>query len=96
MVKVTWSPESLTDLESIADYIARDSSHYARLVVEKIIKVVELLALFPLQGRRVPEAHDENVREIFYKRYRIIYETKVDHVEILTIIHGSRLLEWPL
>lgn len=43
----------------------------------------------------MPEAHDDNVREIFYKRYRIIYETKGDHVEILTIIHGSRLLEWP-
>lgn len=96
MAKIIWSPQSLDDLESIADYIARDSRHYAKLVVEKITHAVELLALFPLQGRKVPEAYDENVREIFYKRYRIIYEVKSDRVEILTIIHGSRILNWPL
>ena len=95
MVKIIWSPQSLADLENIADYIARDSFHYAKLVVEKIIAAVELLSLFPLQGRKVPEAHDDNVREVFYKRYRIIYEMKSDHLEILTIIHSARLLEWP-
>jgi len=96
MAKIIWSPQSLADLEGIADYITKDSSFYAKLVVEKVIYAVELLALFPLQGRKVPEAHDETVREIFYKRYRIIYEVKPDQVEILTIIHSSRILEWPL
>lgn len=83
-------------MESISEYIARDSPYYAKLVVEKVIAAVELLALFPFHGRRVPEAYDDNVREIFYKRYRIIYETKGDHLEVLTVIHGSRLLHWPL
>ena len=95
MVKIVWSPQSLADLENLADYIARDSFHYAKLVVEKIVKAVELLSLFPQLGRKVTEAHDDNVREIFYKRYRIIYEAKSDHLEILTIIHSSRMLEWP-
>lgn len=96
MAKIIWSPQSLADLENIADYIAQDSVYYARLVVERIIHAIELLTHFPLQGRRVPEAHEENVREIFYKRYRIIYEVKPDQVQILTIIHSSRILEWPL
>ncbi|MGH7494929.1 MAG: type II toxin-antitoxin system RelE/ParE family toxin [bacterium] len=39
MVKIVWSPQSLADLENIADYIARDSFHYAKLVVEKIVKM---------------------------------------------------------
>lgn len=96
MVKIIWSPQSLADLENIANYIACDSSYYAKLVVEKVIDAVELVALFPLQGRKVPEANDDAVREVFYKRYRIIYEIKTDKVEILTIFHSSRILNWPL
>ena len=69
MVKVTWSFQSLEDLENIAEYISRDSLHYAKLVVEKIVYAVELLEQFPFQGRMVPEAQNENIREVFYKRY---------------------------
>ena len=46
MTEVTWSPESLRDLESIRDYIARDSPLYADLVVRRIVAVVERLETF--------------------------------------------------
>jgi plasmid stabilization system protein ParE len=32
-LEVEWSPEATEDLESIAEYIARDSEYYARAVV---------------------------------------------------------------
>ena len=35
---VEWSPEAIEDLESIAEYIARDSDFYARAVVSKVLK----------------------------------------------------------
>ena len=31
--KVVWSPEAIEDLESIAEYISRDSEFYAQAVV---------------------------------------------------------------
>ena len=34
---IEWSPEALEDLESIAEYIERDSEFYARAVVSKIL-----------------------------------------------------------
>ena len=93
MAKIIWSDQSLEDLEAIADYIAKDSPRYAGVFLENILQYAETLTLFPAMGRKVPEVEDENVREIFYKRYRIIYEHKANAIEILTIIHGSRLLE---
>lgn len=36
---VIWSPEAIEDLESIAEYISRDSEFYARAVVTKIVEV---------------------------------------------------------
>jgi plasmid stabilization system protein ParE len=38
----------------------------------------------------VPEAQDENIRELLYQNYRIIYRIMGERIEILTIVHGSR------
>jgi plasmid stabilization system protein ParE len=35
VTRIVWSPQSLADLESIRDYIARDSHRYAELVVQR-------------------------------------------------------------
>jgi plasmid stabilization system protein ParE len=49
------------------------------------------LAEFPKIGRAVPEAEDrDDVRELIYQGYRIIYFTRPERVFIVTIIHGSR------
>ncbi|MEX2684352.1 MAG: type II toxin-antitoxin system RelE/ParE family toxin [Candidatus Sigynarchaeota archaeon] len=44
----------------------------------------------PEKGRIVPEKNDPSVREIFLKKYRVIYHVSDEAVEILTILHGSR------
>ena len=65
--KVNWSPEAVEDLESIAEYISRDSKFYATSVVTRIIDLSRELNEFPLIGRVVPEIGDKNIRE------RLIY-----------------------
>ena len=37
MVKIIWTERSLSDLEDIAEFIAKDSNKYAKLTIEKII-----------------------------------------------------------
>jgi plasmid stabilization system protein ParE len=46
MAQVSWSPSSLIDLDSIAESIARDSTHYASLFVQRIVAYVEKLSEF--------------------------------------------------
>ena len=48
-----------------------------------------MLNLFPHSGRIVPEINDQNLREIFIHRYRLIYRTELDQVIILTFVHGA-------
>ncbi len=52
-MKVTWSTLSGNDLRAIRDYIARDSDHYARLQVERIIQRIERAASMPMSGHPV-------------------------------------------
>ncbi len=39
MVKIIWTERSLTDMEDIAQFIAKDFPKYAKLTVEKILTV---------------------------------------------------------
>ncbi|MCX9010673.1 MAG: type II toxin-antitoxin system RelE/ParE family toxin [Candidatus Methanoperedens sp.] len=93
MVRIIWSPDAAADLEAICEYIAKDSEYYARVFAQGVINAVERLLVFPESGRIVPEYNQEDLREIIFQNYRIVYRIKSDAVEIVTITHGARLLE---
>ncbi len=93
MAKVRWSKDSIEDLKGICSFIALDSPYYAKIFNDRVFEMVEHLEFFPDMGRKVPESNDSKVREIFYKGYRVIYQIKEDHIEIIAVIHGSKLLK---
>jgi toxin ParE1/3/4 len=93
MAKIRWSYDSIEDLKEICHFIALDSPYYANLMRDRIFEMVEHLELFPEMGRHVPESEDPTVRELIYKNYRIVYQIKEGYLEIITVIHGSRLLK---
>lgn len=93
MAKIKWSKDSLEDLKEICRFIALDSPYYANMLNDRIFEMVEHLELFPEMGRHVPESDDPTVRELLYKNYRIIYQIREGHLEIITVIHSSRLLK---
>ena len=91
--KVKWSPEAVEDLESIAEYIERDSKFYARSVVSKILSITRKIPEQPLIGRIVPEIGEKEIRERFVYSYRLVYRIQNSMITIVAIIHGKRLLE---
>lgn len=95
MVKVVWSDSAVADLECIVEYIAQDSEHYAADFAEKALKAVEKLGTFPRIGRVVLEYNREDIRELVFQNYRIIYKVEPEGVAIATIVHASRdLMRW--
>ncbi len=90
-MRVIWSYESLKDLDSIYEYIARDSRIYAQRTVDKIIRRGDQISCFPNSGRKVPEMNRPDIREIIEGSYRVIYHVKENETEILTVFHGARL-----
>ena len=91
MTPIRWSPEAVADLESIRDFIARDSEHYAQLVVQRLVGAIEQLSLFPTSGRVVPEVPGGEMRELIVGAHRIVYRYRHETVELVTIFRGSRL-----
>ena len=91
-LKILWSQEAIDDMESIANYIEKDSPTYAKAVVKTFFFKVEILIDFPLLGRVVPEYQNENIRELFIYSYRLIYSVEHNAINIVAIIHGKRLI----
>ena len=95
MAELIWSEESISDIEGIYDYIARDSPLYAKYQVESIGNSVERLCQFPESGRYLPEFPHLPHREILIGNYRVIYryDSNNNEVKVVSVVHGSRLLE---
>jgi plasmid stabilization system protein ParE len=92
-LRLIWSDAALEDIDEIAEYIHRDSPHYAQRVVEALFAATDLLPEQPRIGRVVPELGQQNIRERFVYSYRVIYEIQPEELHILAVIHGKRLLE---
>jgi plasmid stabilization system protein ParE len=89
--KIIWSYEATTDLEALAEYIAKDSIFYAASFVQKVLDISRSVSEFSERGRIVPELDNPNIREIFVKEYRLIYHIKESQIDILGLIHGKRI-----
>jgi len=91
--KVIWMHQTYEDLDSICEFISRDSVYYASSFLDRILKAGDSLDKFYKRGRIVPEKDKNNIREIFVGDFRIIYEITENTINILTVIHGRRDLK---
>ncbi|PIV02528.1 MAG: hypothetical protein COS57_12050 [Syntrophobacterales bacterium CG03_land_8_20_14_0_80_58_14] len=60
--KVTWTESAWIDLEEVADYIAKDSPHYAGAFIREVRDAARSLAYLAERGRTVPEFNDPPIR----------------------------------
>jgi toxin ParE1/3/4 len=90
MGQVIWSPSALSDIDAIAEYIARDSADRAALFVTRLLDATDRLSAFPDSGRVIPEIGDPACREIPVATYRIMYRIEGAEVWIAGVVHGAR------
>jgi plasmid stabilization system protein ParE len=91
-MNIQWSQQSLQDMRAIHDFIARDSDHYASLMVHRIVERVEKAARTPTLGHPVHEAPKSGLREVHQDHYRIIYSLDHESLTIVTVVHMKQLL----
>lgn len=91
MVQINWTPQSVSDLKDISEYIGKDSKYYAKLQIIRIKNRVEILKRQIYIGSRVSEFERADLRQLIQGRYRIIYKIVNDsRVDILTVHHSAR------
>ena len=93
IININWSQEAIEDLESISEYISRDSAFYARAVITRLLSVSRNLSDFPFSGRIVPEIGDKQLRERLVYSYRLVYRVEEQQILIVAVIHGKQLMD---
>ncbi len=84
---VKWTDHALTQLHHIHDYIAQDSPLYAKRVSDALVRKTVGLDELPHISSKVAELNEDHIRELALYSYRIIYEIRASHVEVLAVIH---------
>jgi plasmid stabilization system protein ParE len=87
---VRWTETATQDLAEAAAFIGRDSRFYAAALVRETRAAARSLRIFAERGRIVPEIDALDIREIFIRSYRLIYQVTADRVFILAFVHGAR------
>jgi plasmid stabilization system protein ParE len=90
---VIWSQPAKADLRSIHDFIAHDSPHYAKKVVQDLREKTDILERLPQVGRKVAKLDNEQIRELSLYSYRIIYEIKDKGIYVLAVAHKRQDLK---
>ncbi|MER3373312.1 MAG: type II toxin-antitoxin system RelE/ParE family toxin [Allomuricauda sp.] len=95
MVKVLLAQSAWEDLDSISDYIAQDSIRYAKEFANQLLNKIQQLESFPDSGKKVAELDNPLLRELVFKKYRIVNRFKPDEAQAVVprVIHGFKLLE---
>lgn len=90
MAEIRWSLAAENDLREIEIFIAKDSVLHAISFVDRLIESTEKLSSSPKIGRIVPEFNREDLREVLFRSYRVVYQLTADTVTILRVVHGAR------
>ncbi|MBN9492323.1 type II toxin-antitoxin system RelE/ParE family toxin [bacterium] len=91
-MRIEWSESAVAALDAIVTYGNQLSAQYAARIGTRLVERVSILADHPFAGPMVPEYGVPAIRELSEAPYRILYRVGDTAVEILNIVHGSRLL----
>lgn len=87
-MRIVTKEDARQELLQIKWYIAKDSEFYANKTINEINKRIKNLLLFPEMGKVIDK--DNNIRQIIYKSYKILYRFNSENIYILHIIHHSK------
>ena len=89
MARLTWTPEAVSSIRDIYDFIARDRPETARRTVESILNKVDALAAYPDTGQPYRYTGSRlDVRTIQYGNFRVAYLVEDGEVVVLGVFHG--------
>ena len=84
-MQIIYQPKFINSFNNIWDYIAQDSKNRANKFKREIKKLIEDIHHMPYKCRKSIYFDDDNIRDLIFKGYTIVY--KVDESkEQITII----------
>lgn len=85
---VVWSDTSIMHITEFIDEAKNGTEQTAKNYMEKLVNYAEILNTMPKLGKDfLFELYDYELKQLIYKKHRIIYHVKDNNVVILAVIH---------
>jgi plasmid stabilization system protein ParE len=84
-MRVIWAPRAIARAADIAQYIAADRPGAAAAWVEQLFAKAATLRRHARRGKKVPEVHRDQIRQILPGKHRIIYRVDPKRMVVLTV-----------
>lgn len=85
---VIWAETAINHITQFIDDAKSGTEQTAKKYIEKLIDYVEILNEMPNIGKTfASKVHKYELRQLLYKKHRIIYYLNNDRVVILAVIH---------
>ena len=89
-MKIVESQKYKIELREIAQHIKKDKKSAAIKFVQELKKRVQNITHFPYKYRKSVYFEDDNVRDMIYKSYTVIYEVFENKIVIMTIFNQNK------
>lgn len=89
-MKLRFARSAETDLEAIADWIAKDNPARALTFVTELRDACQSIADYPEGWPLVPRFEDRGVRRKIHADYLIFYVIEGASVIVIHVLHGAR------
>jgi len=91
-MKIDYSPESITDLVRLREFIEKENPPAARRIANLILEGIDKLKVFPKMGLPVQRAPDpEIIRDLYIGQYTIRYLVNDESIYILRLWHAKEI-----
>ncbi len=92
-MRVIWTELAFAQLDEAMAFIAADSPQTAARWLDSILKSTGQLSEFPDSGRIVPEAAREDIRELLFSPYRLVYRRDIGAIYVTMVLHERQHVE---
>jgi plasmid stabilization system protein ParE len=93
MMRITWSPLSIKDIESIVKFISEDDHDAAIFILDRIDELLGLITDYPQLGKAIDEQNGVITMEsLIIGTYRLIYCIIDAEIQIISIRHTRQVL----
>ena len=92
-VRLSLSKEAERDIDQIVDYVAVENPAAAKVLAERIERILRLLAERPYMGPPAPETGRRDMRRMSMPPYIVFCRVGLDSVGVARVLHSSRCIE---
>ena len=85
-MKVVFKETFIVRLESQIEYISLDSPTRARKFKSDLLKRIKEIPKNPYRHRKSIYFEDENIRDLIFRGYTIVFRITVENIEIFGIV----------